>query len=84
MRYLGLRATAVLLVLGASPALRAQEPRLDADLQLLHRRLHDKASALLGRFGDSFYALGAYLLPEGEYEEVVPYAWPHATAPPGR
>jgi hypothetical protein len=63
-------------------ALSAQRLTPEPDLQTLHDRLRAHAAALLRRYGDTFYALGAYLTPDGEYQEFATDDWPSLDAPP--
>jgi hypothetical protein len=80
--------SAVLLAgaLTLPPACSAQGhgriPPLEPDLARLRSALIDHATALLERFGDTFYALGAYIDKDGTVQEITPYQWPELNAPP--
>jgi hypothetical protein len=63
-------------------ALSAQRLTPEPDLETLHDRLRAHAAAVLQRYGDTFYALGAYLTPDGKYQEFATDRWPSLDAPP--
>jgi hypothetical protein len=72
----------VVLSFSVVAPLASQSAPVGTDLQQVHDQLRAQATALLERYGDTFYGLGGLLTTDGEYEEFATDHWPDLQAAP--